>query len=90
MRNPQEQKALKFFIETGEVIQIDEANVLAAAAFERACSKVKLMLKVKKSASTSELRQAIGTSRRIAMPVLEIMDKRGITVREGDLRRLRG
>lgn len=90
VRNPQDQKALKFFIETGEVIQIDEANVLAAAAFERACSKVRLALKLKKSATTSELRQAIGTSRRIAMPVLEIMDKRGITIREGDLRRLRG
>jgi selenocysteine-specific elongation factor len=35
------------------------------------------------------LRQALGTSRRIAIPLLERLDKDGVTRRDGDRRVLR-
>ena len=41
------------------------------------------------SATISELRKAIGTSRRIAVPLLEFLDRNGITRREGDRRYLK-
>ncbi|MEG0460308.1 SelB domain-containing protein, partial [Gordonibacter sp.] len=37
----------------------------------------------------ADLKEAMGTTRKYAMPVLERLDALGITVREGDLRRLR-
>ena len=41
------------------------------------------------TATASEVRQALGTSRRIVIPLLERLDKDGVTRREGDKRRLR-
>ncbi|MCL2882091.1 MAG: selenocysteine-specific translation elongation factor [Coriobacteriia bacterium] len=37
----------------------------------------------------AELRDVLGVSRKYAIPVLEYFDARGVTIREGDLRRLR-
>ncbi|MBI4327339.1 MAG: SelB C-terminal domain-containing protein, partial [Chloroflexi bacterium] len=42
------------------------------------------------SATVSELRQAVGASRRIVVPLLEKLDREGVTRREGDRRVLRG
>jgi len=41
------------------------------------------------SATASELRQALGTSRRIVIPLLERLDKDGVTSRAGDKRFLK-
>ena len=39
----------------------------------------------------SEARQALGTTRRVAVPLLELLDRRGWTVRvDGQLRRVKG
>jgi selenocysteine-specific elongation factor len=40
--------------------------------------------------TVSAFREALGTSRRIALPILEYFDGRGLTRREGDFRVLRG
>ena len=39
--------------------------------------------------SAAELRDVLGVSRKYAIPVLEYFDARGVTTREGDLRRLK-
>jgi selenocysteine-specific elongation factor len=41
------------------------------------------------AATASELRQALGTTRRILIPLLERLDREGVTRREGDRRVLR-
>ena len=39
----------------------------------------------------SQARQALGTTRRVAVPLLELLDRRGWTVRvDGQLRRVKG
>jgi selenocysteine-specific elongation factor len=40
-------------------------------------------------ATTSELKDALGVSRKYAVPLLEVLDTQGVTRREGDLRVLR-
>jgi selenocysteine-specific elongation factor len=40
-------------------------------------------------ATTSALRQLLGTSRRVVVPLLEHLDRIGLTIRDGDRRRLR-
>jgi selenocysteine-specific elongation factor len=46
------------------------------------------ILRKKRSATASELRQALNTSRRVIIPLLEKMDTKGITRRDGDKRML--
>ncbi|HXP14462.1 MAG TPA: SelB C-terminal domain-containing protein, partial [Actinomycetes bacterium] len=38
--------------------------------------------------AASEAREALGTTRRTLIPLLEHLDRTGVTVRQGDLRRL--
>ncbi len=40
-------------------------------------------------ATVSQLRQVLGSSRRVAVPLLEYLDRTFVTLRQGDKRRLR-
>jgi len=51
--------------------------------------KLKDFLSKRGSATVSDLRQGIGTSRRIMVPLLERLDRDGVTVRQGDTRVLK-
>jgi len=83
------QQALRFLLQTGEAIELSEEVVSSADGFARAREIVKKFLSEHESATASELRQALGTSRRIVIPLLERLDKDGVTRREGDKRSLR-
>jgi len=80
------QQALRYLLETGEAIQISEDVVLLSSAVQKSGEAVKAFLLGKKSATASELRQALGTSRRVIIPLLEYLDRQGITRRDGDKR----
>jgi selenocysteine-specific elongation factor len=41
------------------------------------------------AATVSDLRQLLGTNRRVIVPLMEYLDRIGVTVRRGDLRELR-
>ena len=83
------QQALRFFIETGQVVEIGSELVVLAEAFTRGSFLVKGHLRRHGSATVSQLREVLGTSRRVIVPLLEKLDRDGVTVREGDLRRLK-
>jgi len=83
------QRALKFLIERGEVIEISTELVLSAAAVAQATAKVKAFLAKQGPATVSELRQWLGSSRRVVVPFLEYLDRTFVTVRHGDKRALR-
>ena len=83
------QRALKFLIESGEVIEISTELVLSAAAVAQATAKVKAFLAKQGPATVSELRQSLGSSRRVVVPLLEYLDRTFVTVRHGDKRALR-
>ena len=87
--DPLSQRALRFLIETGEVVELSEEVVLSAADFKRATDSIKTLLRARGAATVSELRQALATSRRIMVPLLEKLDRDGVTLRQGDRRVLR-
>jgi selenocysteine-specific elongation factor len=86
---PTDQKALKFLIETGEAVFLDEKAVLLASAYEGLKSKIATILREQGKATVAEIREVLGTTRRILVPLLEKLDKENFTRREGDYRRLR-
>jgi selenocysteine-specific elongation factor len=87
--DPARQQALRFLIQTGEAVDVSEDVVVAAEAFARATDVVKQHLQARGQATTSELRQVLGSSRRVVIPLLERLDKLGVTRRDGDVRVLR-
>jgi selenocysteine-specific elongation factor len=86
--DPASQQALNFLIESGEAILLSEDLVLLTESFQRAAQILSEILREKRSATASELRQALNTSRRVIIPLLEKMDAKGITRRDGDKRTL--
>lgn len=83
------QRALKFLIESGEVVEVNAELVLSAAAVAQATAKVKAFVAQHGQATVSELRQSLGSSRRVVVPFLEYLDRTFVTVRHGDKRALR-
>ena len=76
-------------IATGEAIEVGPELVLTAPAYAQARASVRDFLAQRGAAPVSELKQAVGATRRVMVPLLERLDRDGLTVREGDLRRLR-
>ena len=84
-----EQQALKFLVEQGEVIDISEEIVLLRDSMEQMQAIVSDFISTNGPATASQLREKLGSSRRVVIPFLEYLDRAGITQRAGDLRKLR-
>jgi selenocysteine-specific elongation factor len=87
--DPGSQQALRFLIETGEVAEINVEIVMSTDAMKRASEMIRQFIGAKGPATTSDLRQMLGNSRRVAIPLLERLDRDGVTLRQGDRRSLR-
>jgi selenocysteine-specific elongation factor len=82
-------EALRFLVDHGEVIELNREIVLLRSAIDEMQKTVVALLSTNRTATASEIRQKIGTTRRVIIPFLEYIDRIGVTQREGDLRKLR-
>ena len=87
--DPLSQRALRFLIEAGEVIEINSELVMTAASVSQAIALIQTFIRGHGPATVSELRQALGSSRRVIVPLLEHLDRAFVTLRQGDKRTLR-
>jgi len=87
--SPTGRSALQFLIDTGEVIDISSELAMGAPEFNRLRLIVKQHLRKHTQATASDLRKAMSVSRRILIPLLEKLDRDGLTARRGDVRVLR-
>ena len=83
------QQALRFLLNSGEAVDLGEDVVLLKDHFDRARDAIMKFIRERGPATTSDLRQMLGTSRRILIPLLERLDRDGVTRREGDKRVLK-
>ena len=83
-----DERALRFLIESGEVVDVSDEIVMTTEGYATLERLVRAFLAGRDGATVSELRQETGVSRRIMLPVLAHLDASGVTVREGDVRRL--
>ena len=83
------QQALRFLLETGEAVEVGTDLVMLAEHFATARETVRAILRDKGPKTAGDLRQALGTSRRVIIPFLERLDREGVTMRQGDVRVLR-
>ena len=83
------ERALRFLIESGKMIDISPDVVLLRENFEHMKNAVSDFISKNGPATVSDLRQALESSRRIMVPFLERLDREGFTRRMGDKRSLR-
>lgn len=82
------QQALRHLMQRGEVVEIHPDLVLDATVLRAAKARVAALLRQRGAATAGEIRAHLGTTRRLAIPLLERWDREGFTRRNGDLRRL--
>jgi selenocysteine-specific elongation factor len=81
-----DQEALRFLIDQGEVIELGPDVILSRESFARMKDGVVAFISEHQSATVSQLRQELQSSRRIIVPFLEKLDRDGVTRRVDDQR----
>jgi selenocysteine-specific elongation factor len=87
-RDAEAKNVVRFFIEQGELIEVGSDTLLSAKAFAAMKETIVSFISAHGPATVSQLRQTLGTSRRIVVPLLELLDRTGLTQRCGDERKL--
>ena len=82
------QQALRFLITNGEAVEINVEVLMAAESVRRATELIRRFIREHGPATVSELRQTLGSSRRVMVPLLERLDRDGVTLRQDDKRAL--
>lgn len=80
------QQALRFLRDTNEIVEVSPEVVVNRDALEQMRDKITQTLRANGGATVSELRQVLGSSRRVMVPLLEYFDRAGVTRRVGDKR----
>ena len=83
-------RAMASLEKAGEAMRVTKELAFAAETLSQFEQAVRICLANGASASAAELRDAMGTTRKYAIPLLEYFDDKGITRRSGDERVLTG
>jgi selenocysteine-specific elongation factor len=75
--------------ESGELVSVSEEVVFRKADYEFMVEKIRQQLKLKGKLTLAEVRDLLQTSRKYVQALLEHLDAVGVTVRDGDFRKLR-
>jgi selenocysteine-specific elongation factor len=77
-------------VRLGVLVAIAPGLYLGRSTLERAVEELRRAFPGGRRFAATEAKEALGTTRRSAIPLLEHLDRSGVTVRLGDLRRLAG
>ena len=88
VRDQSDEEIMRYLLDTHAAVKISQDLVLSKAGFDGACDAIRAFIDKNGPASVSELREALGTTRRIMVPLLEKLDHDGFTLRSGDKRKL--
>jgi selenocysteine-specific elongation factor len=83
-----DRKATALLVRLGVLVPIAPGGYLGRATLEQAVATLRRSFPDGRQFAASEAREALGTTRRTLIPLLEHLDRTGVTVRQGDLRRL--
>ena len=79
---------LRVLLDDGCAVRLSAEVVLAGPVYAAARARVEEHLRAMAS-QVAQIRDAVGATRRAVVPLLETLDATRVTVRSGDLRRLR-
>lgn len=76
-------------LDLGELVQVSPDVVFSSQAFQQMVQGVKQMIRENETITAAEVRDHFSTSRKYVLALLEYLDASGVTIRDGDVRRLR-
>jgi selenocysteine-specific elongation factor len=77
---------LAFWISTNQLVALGDGVLFPRQTLDRIREMITAKLQEMGEMSAAQLRDLLGTSRRYAVPILEALDREGITRRVGDVR----
>jgi selenocysteine-specific elongation factor len=84
-----DQEILNALIEANELITVSSDVVFRKRDYDSMVDRIKTEIHQKEKITLSEVRDLFGTSRKYAQALLEHLDAIGVTVRDGDYRKLK-
>jgi len=79
---------LKIMSAEGMLVRINDSIYISSANYKKMIDAIKDLFKAKQQMTVAEFRDVLNTSRKYALPFLEYLDSRKITLRVGEIRRL--
>jgi len=83
-----DRKATALLVRMGVLVAVGPGGYLGRSALEGAVETLRRSFPGGRPFAATEAKEALGTTRRTAIPLLEHLDRTGVTVRQGDLRHL--
>jgi selenocysteine-specific elongation factor len=83
-----DRRATALLVRLGVLVPIAPGGYLGRSTLQEAVATLRRSFPAGRPFAVSDAREALGTTRRTAIPLLEHLDRTGVTVRDGDLRRL--
>ncbi|MCY3020421.1 MAG: SelB C-terminal domain-containing protein [Planctomycetota bacterium] len=80
---------MKYLLDTGSLVEAAPEIVFHQRSYENAKAEVRKLFAGKPELTTSEIRQHLGMNRKYVVPLVELFDRKGLTVRIGDKRKLK-
>ncbi len=84
-----DEELLQYLVSNGDLISLSSEVFFSSETYGDAIDKVKEVLGTKGTLTVAEVRDFFQTTRKYALALMEHLDEVGITIREGDVRRLR-
>ncbi|HYF51327.1 MAG TPA: selenocysteine-specific translation elongation factor [Planctomycetota bacterium] len=78
----------RYLIDTGKIVEASPDVHFHCTHYEAARSEVQKLFATKPELTASEIRQHLNMNRKYVIPLVELFDKRQVTRRDGDKRRL--
>jgi selenocysteine-specific elongation factor len=83
-----DRRATALLVRLGVLVPIAPGGYLGRSTLQEAVTTLRRSFPDGRPFTVADAREALGTTRRTAIPLLEHLDRSGVTVRHGDLRRL--
>ena len=83
------QEVFEALVTQGQLVQVSSEVAFRQADYERMVAEVSRLIRQQGSITAAEVRDHFNTSRRYALAFLEHLDASGVTIRDGDARRLK-
>ena len=85
----QAKDVLMLLVDEGRIVKVKEDLFFDAAELERLKNRIVEFLKANEEMSTPQFKDLAGVSRKYLIPLIEHFDSKNITIRIGDIRKLR-
>ncbi len=87
--DPRYEVVMNFLRDREEIIELKGGILFTDRDFKRIIVKVTEFLKIKNEAKAADIKSHLKTSRKYIIPILERLDHIGVTIRDGDFRKLK-